>query len=144
MNPQVLNEVIEIQKSITGLELQILEKQIEIQKITNSDFCTAHHSGPITKSKLVCITCSQEPNGYVAYFKHPDTILYSKIRFGNYKKLYYTDGAPRENINLSFDEQYDLKKDNPMSAGYLTYYILWGQSRSISENIKSYKERFNL
>jgi len=39
------------------------------------------------------------------------------------------------------------KKDNisnPESAGSLSWYILWGESTSRKENIKSYKKRFNL
>jgi hypothetical protein len=33
---------------------------------------------------------------------------------------------------------------NPMTAGALSYFILWGDSTSIKTNIKSFKERFNL
>lgn len=37
----------------------------------------------------------------------------------------------------------DLKGD-PTKPGYLSYYILWGESTSIQENIRSYKSRFGL
>ena len=37
----------------------------------------------------------------------------------------------------------DLQTKDPMKAGYLSYYILWGDSTSRSENIKAYKRRFN-
>jgi len=37
----------------------------------------------------------------------------------------------------------DLKGD-PTKAGYLSYYILWGDSTSMQSNIKSYKQKFNL
>ena len=40
--------------------------------------------------------------------------------------------------------QKDLKTKDPTRAGYLSYYILWGDSTSIRENIKNYKKRFNL
>ena len=36
----------------------------------------------------------------------------------------------------------DLKTKDPMKAGYLSYYILWGNSTSLDENIKDYKKRF--
>ena len=36
-----------------------------------------------------------------------------------------------------------FKKDTTR-AGYLSYYILWGESKSIRQNINSYKRRFNL
>jgi len=38
----------------------------------------------------------------------------------------------------------DLNTGDYMRAGYLSWYILWGESKSIRENIKSYKRRFNL
>ena len=38
----------------------------------------------------------------------------------------------------------DLTTNDPTRAGYLSYYILWGDSKSIRENIKSYKKRYNL
>jgi len=38
----------------------------------------------------------------------------------------------------------DLEKGNYMNAGYLSYYLLWGASTSIKENIKKYKTRFKL
>ena len=37
----------------------------------------------------------------------------------------------------------DLKTNDPMKAGYLSYYILWGESTSLKSNINSYKKRFN-
>ena len=37
----------------------------------------------------------------------------------------------------------DLKGD-PTRAGYLSYYILWGNSTSLSANIAAFKNRFNL
>ena len=40
--------------------------------------------------------------------------------------------------------QKDLKTNDPTKAGYLSYYILWGDSTSRRENIKNYKKRFNL
>ena len=38
----------------------------------------------------------------------------------------------------------DLSKGDYMSAGYLSYYILWGNSTSRNTNIKQYKKMFNL
>ena len=35
----------------------------------------------------------------------------------------------------------DLNTNDPTRAGYLSYYILWGESKSIRENIKSYKNK---
>jgi hypothetical protein len=38
----------------------------------------------------------------------------------------------------------DLTTKDPTRAGYLSYYILWGDSTSLRENIADYKKRFNL
>ena len=38
----------------------------------------------------------------------------------------------------------DLETNDYKKAGYLSWFILWGDSTSLQENIKSYKKRFNL
>lgn len=38
----------------------------------------------------------------------------------------------------------DLEKGDYMSAGYLSYYILWGSSTNRNTNIKQYKKMFKL
>ena len=38
----------------------------------------------------------------------------------------------------------DLAKGNYMSAGHLSFYILWGASTDREKNIRAYKRRFKL
>ena len=38
----------------------------------------------------------------------------------------------------------DLKTNDPTRAGYLSYYLLWGDSTNLNTNLKAYKKRFNL
>jgi len=38
----------------------------------------------------------------------------------------------------------DLQTRDPKRAGYLSYYLLWGESTSLAENLAAYKRRFNL
>lgn len=38
----------------------------------------------------------------------------------------------------------DLETNDPKRAGYLSYYILWGDSSNINENIRAYKKKFNV
>ena len=38
----------------------------------------------------------------------------------------------------------DLETRDPKRAGFLSYYILWGDSTSRQQNIKDYKVRFGL
>ena len=37
----------------------------------------------------------------------------------------------------------DLDTKDPTRAGFLSYYILWGDSTSRDKNIKDFKKRFN-
>ena len=37
----------------------------------------------------------------------------------------------------------DLNTNDPKRAGYLSYYLLWGDSTSLRENIKKYKKKYN-
>lgn len=38
----------------------------------------------------------------------------------------------------------DLKTNDPTKAGYLSYYILWGASKSMRVNVANYKKLFNM
>ena len=38
----------------------------------------------------------------------------------------------------------DLDTNDPTKAGYLSYYVLWGDSTSVKTNISHYKNKFNL
>lgn len=71
-------------------------------------------------------------------------------------KLRHTDfGDPNlqqytEHGDLERRERYrarhakDLRTNDPTRAGFLSYYILWGDSKSMKENIAAYKKKFNL
>ena len=52
------------------------------------------------------------------------------------------DKAQREQYRTR--HQKNLKTGDPTMAGYLSYYILWGDSTSVGVNIAAYKRRFNL
>jgi hypothetical protein len=36
----------------------------------------------------------------------------------------------------------DLKTNDPHRAGYLSYYVLWGDSASLKKNVESFNRRF--
>ena len=38
----------------------------------------------------------------------------------------------------------DLTTKDPTRAGFLSYYVLWGDSTSIRQNITDFKNRFSL
>jgi len=38
----------------------------------------------------------------------------------------------------------DLDTNDPYRAGYLSYYLLWGESTSLATNVRSYNQRFRI
>jgi hypothetical protein len=52
------------------------------------------------------------------------------------------DKAQRDRYR--FRHAKDLKTGEPWRAGYLSYYVLWGDSTSRRENIKAYRDKFGL
>lgn len=38
----------------------------------------------------------------------------------------------------------DLETNDPSRAGFLSYYLLWGDSTSLQTNLASYRKKFNL
>ena len=81
---------------------------------------------------------------------------------GKYKWIaYFDDGAKTrfgakgmDDYTLTHDKEQrtryrtrhakDLKTDDPTRAGFLSYFILWGNSTSRAKNIAEYKKKFNL
>ncbi len=72
---------------------------------------------------------------------------------GRTKKTYFGQaGAP--DYTLTGDKERrrlyrqrhrkDLTTNDPTRAGYLSRFLLWGESKSLRENIRNYKRRFNL
>ena len=61
--------------------------------------------------------------GYEDYTQHHD-----KVRRDLYRKRHAKD----------------LLTHDPTKPGYLSYYLLWGDSTSLSTNISSYKRKFKM
>jgi hypothetical protein len=38
----------------------------------------------------------------------------------------------------------DLKTHDPTRAGFLSYYLLWGNSTSLKQNLKTFKSKFHV
>ena len=58
------------------------------------------------------------------------------------KEISKLSGYQLKGIKVIFEK--DLKTGDYKRAGYLSYYILWGDSTSRKINIDSYKRRFKL
>lgn len=69
----------------------------------------------------------------------------TRSHFGAKGYVDYTSGATDEQRRL-YRERHkrDLETRDPTRAGFLSYYILWGHSRNIRENILEYKKMFDV
>lgn len=66
-------------------------------------------------------------------------------QFGDSRYEDYTQHKDKERRSkYRLRHKKDLDKGNYMSAGFLSYYILWGESAALKTNIKQYKKKFNL
>lgn len=67
-----------------------------------------------------------------------------KVNFGATGYLDYTIGAT-DKQREAYLKRHDKEKNQPANtAGALSYYVLWGESRSMNKNIQSFKKRYNL
>jgi len=95
--------------------------------------------------KLVSVVSSDKPGKKMkATFKDTETGRTKTTHFGASGMDDYTRTHDKEQ-RARYRERHakDLKGD-PTKAGYLSMYILWGNSTSIRANISAYKSRFNL
>jgi len=99
--------------------------------------------------KLIKVVKSDKPlKKWTAIFKKDDG-KEKKTHFGYYNvkdlKNDYTlhkNKERRERYRKRHEK--DLKTNDPTRAGYLSYYLLWGNSTSLKKNISEYKKKFNL
>ena len=96
--------------------------------------------------KLISVTKSKKPaKKYDAKFENKKTKRTKTVSFGAAKMSDYTihkDKERRERYRKR--HQKDLKTGDSTRPGYLSFFLLWGNSTSLRENIKNYKKRFNL
>lgn len=94
--------------------------------------------------KLISITSSDKPDKkLMAKFENNGRT--KTIHFGQKNADDYTitkDKEQRDRYRTRHKK--DLETNDPTRAGYLSYYILWGDSTSRQKNISDYKKRFNL
>jgi len=91
--------------------------------------------------KLVKVVRSErEGKKWKAIFEPRKTTHFGAVGYQS-----YIDHHDKERRRLYRERhQKDLKTNDHSKAGFLSYYILWGDSTSLQENVKSYKKRFNL
>jgi hypothetical protein len=94
--------------------------------------------------KVVITKSTIKGKKYTAIFYDKDKKI-KTTHFGQYGADDYTLSKDKEQrTRYRNRHEKDLKTRDYKRAGFLSYYILWGESTSIKQNIKSYKSRFNL
>lgn len=93
---------------------------------------------------LVKIVKSDKPGKkMMAVFRHKSSGREKTTHFGDATMSDYTKHKNNKRKG-KYQSRHakDLSTGDPTRAGFLSYYILWGKSTSIRENIASYKRRF--
>ena len=92
--------------------------------------------------KLTITTSDKSEKKYKAVFTKDDGKT-KTIHFGDKKYEDYTQHHNKDRRTLYRQRhERDLKGD-PMRAGYLSFYILWGNSTNIQTNIRAFKNKYN-
>jgi len=69
----------------------------------------------------------------------------TKTSFGDSTMKDYTQHHDQERrASYRARHKKDLETGDPTRAGYLSRYILWGNSTSVTKNISEYKRMFNM
>lgn len=87
---------------------------------------------------MIVTKSSKEGKKWRATFKDG-----SHTDFGNTGFDDYTTSGDEERRRLyRIRHKKDLQTKDPKRAGFLSYYLLWGDSTSLRKNIQDYKMRF--
>ena len=95
--------------------------------------------------KLLSVTTSSKPEKKLMAKFQTDSGRTRTVHFGQQSADDYTlshDKEQRERYRTRHAK--DLQTEDPSRAGFLSYYILWGDSTSRATNIASFKRKFNL
>ncbi len=94
--------------------------------------------------KMVVSKSDKPKKKYVAIFTDTETGRTKKTHFGAAGATDYLISKEKDRRDrYRSRHKKDLKTGDPTRAGYLSYYILWGDSTSLRTNISAYKRRFN-
>lgn len=85
-----------------------------------------------------------DKNKFVALFETDDGKI-KRIGFGVKGSFSYVDGADvkvRDNYRARHSR--DITSNDPTTRGNLSYWITWGDSPSLSQNIADYRRKFGV
>jgi hypothetical protein len=98
------------------------------------------------KSKLLTVKKSKKPGKKWNFtFKHNKSQRTFTRSVGNSTRNNYTlhHNKTRRKHYLQRHAK-NLNTGDPTRPGYISYYVLWGNSTSFEDNLKAYKKKFNL
>lgn len=82
---------------------------------------------------------------YTAYFRDTSTGKEFRTHFGAAGSEDYTmHHDPNRRQNYLNRHEKDLDTMDPSRAGYLSYYITWGPSTNLQQNVKSFLRKFKI
>lgn len=81
---------------------------------------------------------------YMATFQRDDG-KFKVVHFGDKSAQDYTQHKDmKRRAAYRARHKKDLGTRDPTRAGYLSYFLLWGDSTNLADNIRSYRNRFGL
>ena len=81
---------------------------------------------------------------FKAKFEEPDKRTVT-VHFSTIGGKTYVDGVdPDVRDRYLKRHAVDLKTGDPLRAGFLAYYVTWGKSRNVEDNLKAYLKKFNI
>ena len=92
-------------------------------------------------TKLQILKSDNPKKKWKAVFTKPDGKT-KTIHFGASGYQDYTQHHNKDRRTLYRQRHEKDLKGDPMRAGYLSYYILWGDSTSLHTNIRTFKNKF--
>ena len=95
---------------------------------------------------MTSIKVTRTPNAaksFKAVFTFPDKRTRT-VRFGTESNYVLTDKTPQD--RRAYRARHRVRENwrDPLSAGALSRYILWGESRDWRENLRDFRKRFKL
>lgn len=75
---------------------------------------------------------------YIAVFADGKRVAFGAKGYEDYTT--HRDKERRENYRSRHAK--DLETNDPYRPGYLSYYILWGDSPQLAQNIRAYNKKF--
>lgn len=63
---------------------------------------------------------------------------------GSFPQTFLDGASPAKRKAFLARHKSDLQTKDPLRAGFLSYFIVWGPSRKVETNLKAYLKRFHI